>query len=302
MNKSWPTILLKTAKAWNTDNAFKHSAAVSFYTLFSLAPISIIVVSVAGFFLGKEEAGHQFAKQIEALVGPASAELVLKAAEASQSHRDSWIATTLGVLLLLVGATTVFAQLQDSLNDIWNVRAKPSKSGWVVLLLHRLISFAMVLTVGFLLLVSLILTTFLTSALGRFGGTFVDSKIILQGADLLGGLVVITTLFALIFRIMPDVKLGWREVWLGAGLTAVLFTAGRYLIAFYLSHSTVASIYGTAGSLVALLVWIYYSCAILFFGVEFVRMYREAHQFKLVPKSTAVAVREEIVSDSSART
>ena len=295
MKSSWTNVLIKAAKGWNADNVFKHSAAVSFCTLFSLAPITIIAVTVAGLFLGKEEAGNQLTKQVTALVGPASAELITKAAEASQAQHDSWIATTVGIILVVVGATTVFGQLQDSLNAIWGVRTRPSKSGWVVLILHRLVSFAMVVTVGFLLLVSLVLTTFVTSTLGRFSGTFLDSPAVLQVADLLGSLVVITSLFALMFKIMPDVKLKWKEVWLGAALTAVLFTAGRYLIALYLSHSTVASIYGTAGSLVALLIWVYYSCAILFFGVEFIRAHRVLHHHPVQPKETAVLVREEIV-------
>ena len=292
---SWPHVLVKAAKGWNADNVFKHSAAVSFCTLFSLAPITIVAVTVVGFFFGKEEATHQLTQQITALIGPASADLINKAATAAQSRQDSWFATTVGIILVVVGATTVFAQLQDSLNAIWGVRTRPSKSGWPILILHRLISFAMVVTVGFLLLVSLVLTTFLTSTLNRFSGTILDSPAMLQFVDLLGGLVVITSLFALIFKIMPDVKLEWREVGLGAALTAILFTAGRYLIALYLSHSTVASIYGTAGSLVALLMWVYYSCAILFFGVEFIRAHNVLHHHPVRPKETAVLVREEIV-------
>lgn len=295
MKNSWPTVLLKAAKNWNADNVFKHSAAVSFCTLFSIAPITIVAVTVVGFFFGKQEATDQLTRQVAALVGPASADLINKAATAAQSHQDSWFATTVGIVLVVVGATTVFAQLQDSLNAIWGVRTRPSKSGWIVLILHRLVSFAMVVTVGFLLLVSLILTTFLTSTLHRFSGTFLDSPAVLRSVDLFGGLIVITSLFALIFKIMPDVKLEWREVGLGAALTAILFTAGRYLIALYLSHSTVASIYGTAGSLVALLMWVYYSCAILFFGVEFIRAHKVLHHHPVQPKETAVLVREEII-------
>ena len=292
----WAKIFLNAGKAWNADNAFKHSAAVSFYTLFSLAPITIIAVTVAGIFLGRDEAGRQFTAQVTQLVGPASAEMIEAAAKASQTEDNSGIKTALGVGLLIFGAMTVFAQLQDSFNKIWGVRAKPSKSGWIILLMHRLASLAMVLTVGFLLLVSLVLTTMLTSALGHFKTGLLASPALLQAADLIVGGVVITLLFALLFKIMPDVQLRWRDVWVGAGVTAVLFTIGRQLIALYLGHSTVASIYGTAGSLVALLIWIYYSCAILFYGVEFTRAYRLAHHLKVQPKETAVQVREEIVS------
>lgn len=296
--RKWGKIFWNAAKAWKTDNAFKHSAAVSFYTLFSIAPMTIIAVTVAGIFLGREEANRQFTAQVSALVGPASSEMIQKAAEASQAEENSVLKTALGVGLMLFGATTVFAQLQDSLNKIWGVRAKPSKSGMMILLIQRLVSLAMVLTIGFLLLVSLILSTFLTSALGRFESGLLASPALLQAADLVVGFVVITVLFALLFRIMPDVQLRWRDVWLGAAVTAFLFTIGRRLIALYLGHSTVASIYGTAGSLVALLIWVYYSCAILFYGAEFTRAYRESSGFKVEPKASAVQVREEIVPNA----
>ncbi len=286
-------ILIQAAKAWNADNVFKHSAAVSFYTLFSLAPVTIIAVTIAGIFLGRDVASHQLELQMTQLVGQASAKAILSAAEASQAANESPWATAVGVALVLFGATTVFGQLQDSMNDIWGVRARPSKSGWIVLLLHRLISFAMVLTLAFLLLVSLALTTFLSSVTGRFFG---ESPALLKVLDLSGGLVVITTLFMLLFKVMPDVRLRWCDAIYGAAVTAVLFTLGRYGIALYLSHSTVASIYGAAGSLVALLVWVYYSCAILFFGVEFIRSYRHAKRLPVQPKETAVQVREEFVT------
>ncbi|MDB6095218.1 MAG: ribonuclease [Verrucomicrobia bacterium] len=291
----WTKILLNAGKTWASDNAFKHSAAVSFYTLFSIAPITIIAVTITGIFIGKEEAGRQLGAQISQLIGPASAEMIQAAAKAAEVQSESRMATTIGIVLLIVGATTVFGQLQDSLNSIWSVRAKPKRSGWVIMLVQRLVSFAMVLTVGFLLLVSLVLTTALTSALGRFNGGLVDSPALARTADLTVGLLVITVLFALLFKVLPDVKLRWRDVWLGALLTAILFTVGRYLIALYLGHSTVATIYGTAGSLVALLIWVYYSCAILFFGVEFTRAYRLAHELDVEPKDTAVRVREQII-------
>ncbi len=291
----WPKIFWEAAKAWKADNAFKHSAAVSFYTLFSLAPITIIAVTVAGFFLGREAAHQQLTDQLSALVGRASAEMMQKAAEASQQEENSGWKTAVGAGLLLFGATTVFAQLQDSLNKIWGVRAKPSKRGWLILLIQRLVSLAMVFTIGFLLLVSLILTTLLTSFLTRFGSGWSQSAFLVQVTDAVVGLVVITLLFAMLFKIMPDVRLRWRDVGVGALVTAALFTAGRHLIALYLGRSTVASIYGTAGSLVALLLWVYYSCAILFYGAEFTRAYRRQQGLPVSPTTTAVQVREEIV-------
>jgi membrane protein len=292
---SWLKIAWTAAKSWKTDNAFKHAASVSFYTLFSLAPVLVIALSVAALFLGKEAAAKQLQEQVTALVGPASGEMIKSAIEASSTRKESKIATAIGIGLLIFGATTVFAQLQESMNQIWDVRSKPRKHGWLVLIGHRLLSFAMVLTIGFLLLVSLVLTTAITHALGYVRGGALDSPGLMQAADLSVGLVVITILFALLFKVLPDVQLRWRDVAISAVVTAVLFTGGRYLIAFYLSHSTVASVYGAAGSLVALLIWIYYSCAILFYGVEFTRAYRQAHRLRVIPKESAVLVREEIV-------
>jgi membrane protein len=164
-----------------------------------------------------------------------------------------------------------------------------------VLIVRRLLSFAMVLTMGFLLLVSLLLSTWVTSALGYFESSVLASPTLLKIADLAVGGVVITVLFALMFKILPDVRLRWRDVVIGAVVTSVLFTIGRYLIALYLAHSTVVSVYGAAGSLVALLIWVYYSCAILFFGAELTRAYRAAHRLKVIPKENAVLVREELI-------
>jgi membrane protein len=293
----WLRVVVDAAKAWNTDNAFKHSASVSFYTLFSLAPITLIAVGVAGFFFGKDVAAQQFSSQMSQLVGKDSAQLIEKTMEANALGGGSWFKTVLGAFLLIVGATTVFGQLQSSLNDIWGVTAKPSRRGWIVMLVQRLISFAMVLTVGFLLLTSLILTTALTAAVELAKGWFTIAPWILRAADLGVGLAIITILFALLFLIMPDVKIRWRDAWLGAFVTAALFTLGRFLIALYLGHSTIARDYGAAGSLVALLIWIYYSCAILFYGAEFIKAYRSAHGFPIEPKGIAVRVRKEIAAD-----
>jgi membrane protein len=288
---TWIKIVIGAAKAWWADNAFKHSAAVSFYTLFSIAPVTIIAIKVMGIFLGEEVATREFSAQMAALVGPASAEIIHAAAVASKSPAASGFSAALGVCLLLVGATTVFGQLQDSLNDIWGVKAKPRGHGIIVLVVRRLLSFAMVLTIGFLLLVSLVLSTMLTTTLGLIHGRIGTAPLLVKGIDFGATLLVITLLFALLFKVLPDVKLRWRDVWLGALLTSVLFGVGRYLIALYLAHSTVASIYGTAASLVALLIWIYYSCAILFYGVEFTRAQHIARHPAVETKTTAVHIR-----------
>ncbi len=284
-------MFFQAARVWQSDNIFQHSAAVSFYTLFSLAPITIIAVTVAGWFLGQERADRQLLSQLTDLVGPASAHMITDAAQASQTDRHGGWATWAGVILMIVGATSVFGQLQRSFNTIWGVEAHPAKSGWIIWLGHRLVSFAMVLTIGFLLLVSLVLTTLLTSALREFDGSALAAGWRAKVADLTVGLAAISALFALLFKVMPDVRLRWGEVWRGALVTAALLTVGRYAIALYLGHSTIASIYGSAGSLVALLLWVYYSCAILFFGVEWIRADAAGQGRAVVPKETAVLIR-----------
>ena len=291
----WWKIMLDSGKAWNADNAFKHSAAVSFYTLFSLAPITIIAISVAGLFFGHDVATEKFSAQMTELVGAAGAEVIQKAMVANAVVSQGWLPTAIGFGMLILGATTVFGQLQGSLNDIWGVTAKPSRSGWAVMIAQRLISFAMVLTVGFLLLISLVLSTVLTAVVTFAQGGTTLAPALARGADIVIGLAVITVLFALLFKVLPDVRVRWREVWQGAFVTAVLFSAGRFLIALYLGHSAIASSYGAAGSLVALLIWIYYSCAILFFGAEFVRAHRLNLGDPVEPKETAVLVRREII-------
>ncbi len=295
MKRSLKT-LLDAAKNWNRDNVVQYAAAVSFYTLFSIAPITIIAVTVAGVFFGRETATRELEKQMASLVGPASAEMVRSAAQATESTQTSTWSTIAGVGLMLFGATTVFGQLQASFNRIWHVQTKPSRSGWFRLVVQRLLSLTMVVTLGFLLLVSLVVSTAIATLAEHYGNAVFASPHVIKAVDLTVGLGIVTLLFGLLFRVLPDVHLRWRDIWLGAVLTAVLFTIGRFLIALYLGHSTVASIYGTAGSLVALLIWVYYSCAILFFGVEFIRAYRESQGLATEPKETAVLVREEFAS------
>lgn len=288
-------VLIDAGKGWNDDNVFKHSAAVSFYTLFSLAPISIIAVSIAGVVLGRDAAAQQFAAQISELVGKDSAKMIESTIQASQAAHGNWVSTIVGLVVLLVGATSVFGQLQDSLNQIWGVRAEPARSGWMVLLFQRLISFGMVLTIGFLLLVSLMVSTVIQAMMHTANGKLTVPPAVAQAIDLTIALGVITLLFAAFFKFLPDVVLPWRSVWGSSFLTAVLFSGGRYLIALYLGHSNVASVYGAAGSLVALLVWIYYSCAIMFYGVEYLRASHAADGLPVKPKKTAVLVRQELV-------
>jgi membrane protein len=218
----------------------------------------------------------------------------------SQPQRSGWWSTAVGVSILIFGATTVFGQLQDSLNAIWRVTPEPGRNGFVVILLRRLMSFAMVITVGFLLLVSLVVSTALSAAVEYAGQRVTLPAAAAHAVDIGIALVIITVLFALMFKVLPDVKLEWRDVWRGAFLTSALFSIGRLGISTYLGHSSIASSYGAAGSLVALLVWVYYSCAILFFGAEFTRVYCEERGRLIAPKTKAVAVQKKVVKKPGA--
>jgi membrane protein len=293
-------ILIDTGRNWATDNVFKHAAAVSFYTLFSLAPITIIAVSVAGIFFGDAAAQGRLGQEIAQMVGTEAAVVVEKAVEESRPEKSGWLPTFLGLVMLLVGATAVFAQLQESLNAIWCVAAKPSRSGVVVLLIRRLTSLALVLTVGFLLLVSLVLSTAVAAAIEYAEHLIQIPPVLLRTTDVVINLGVITILFMMIFKVLPDVELRWRDVARGAFVTALLFGGGRYAISLYLGHSSVASAYGAAGSLVAVLLWVYYSSLILFFGAEFTRAYVEADGRPAPAKSKAVHVKRVFIEEPEA--
>ncbi len=280
-----------------TDNVFKHAAAVSFYTLFSLAPVIIIAVAVAGTVFGDDAAHGRLSQNLSGVLGSDAASVVEKAVEDSRPETKGWLPTIIGFATLFMGATAVFGQLQDSLNAIWCVEAKPSRSGIVVLVIRRLLSLALVLTVGFLLLVSLVLSTLVTAMI-QFAEHLIDvPPLVLRGVDVITNLAVITALFGMIFKVLPDVVLRWRDVWKGAFLTAILFSGGRFLISYYLGQSTVTSTYGAAGSLVAVLMWVYYSCLLVFFGAEFIRAYLEAAGRSPKVKSTAIRFRRVFVEE-----
>ncbi len=295
--KRWLLILFAAAKSWFEDNAFKHAGAVSFYTLFSVAPITIIAVSLAGVIFGEDAAQGELSAQLAGLIGEDSALVVEKLVADSRPEVSGWMPTVLGVIVLLVGATTVFAQLQNSLNEIWGVVTRPTRNSLVVLLIRRLLSFALVLTIGFLLLVSLMLTTLITVVITYAETIMPMPPAAVRAIDLLLALSVVTVLFTMIFKVLPDVQLRWRDVWMGALITALLFSIGRFLISFYLGRAGIASTYGAAGSLVMLLMWVYYSTLILFFGVEFTRATLKDRGVRVRPKSTAVRIRRELVTE-----
>ncbi len=259
----------KAASAWVDDRAASMGAALSYYTVFSIAPLLLIVIAIAGLVFGVEAAQGAIVEQLQGLLGERAAQAIEEVVRNASRPKDSMVATAIGIALLLLGATTVLAELQDDLNRIWKVpaRNKPKGlSGWVRL---RLLSFGMILGIGFLLLVSLIASAAI-SALGKFWGPlFGDWEVLAHLFDIVLSYGVVTAMFALIYRYMPDVRIEWHDVWIGAAVTALLFTIGKFAIGLYLGKSSVASSFGAAGSLAVLLLWVYYSAQIFLFGAEF---------------------------------
>ncbi len=279
-----------TVTEWLETEPFELAAALSYYTLFSLAPLLIIAISVAGLVFGREAAQDQIVETLKSVVGADSAAAVQAMIEkAGEKPTTGIISTIVGFIVLLFGAGGVVGQLQTSLNKIWQVTAKPNQGIWGFIR-QRFFSFAMVLAIGFLLLVSLVVTAVLTSLSGMLSGLFGDATVIAHLVDISVSFGLITLLFALIYKFVPDVQIQWKDVWVGAALTSVLFTGGKFLIGLYLGSSGVSSAYGAAGSLITVLLWVYYSSLIFFLGAEFTRMYALEYGSGVVPSEHAEPV------------
>ena len=263
--------LLKTTYTqWSNDKSSQLAAALAFYTAISIAPLLVLVIAIVGFFLGEEAAQGQLVSQLRSLMGEQAAQFTEAAIANADRPTTGGIASLLSIAVLLWGSTNVFAQLQNSLNAIWNVEAKPGGGLWTVIR-TRLLSFGMVLGLGFLLLVSLFMSTVLTALTTSFSQVLPGVDWLWQLLNYVISLAVMTLLFGLIFKVLPDIQVAWRDVWIGAALTAVLFTIGQFALGLYLSNQ--GSAYGVAGSLAVFLLWVYYSAQILFFGAEFTQVY-----------------------------
>jgi membrane protein len=292
------SLFLAAGGVWLERNAFIHAGSLAFYTLFSMAPVVIIVVSIAGVVFGAEAARGQIAGTLTEFIGPDAALTVQAAVARSRPDVAGLWPTLTGIVALLIGGTTVFAQMQISLNRIWGVAARPSRSGLLIFLRSRLLSLTIILGIGFILLVSLLVNVGLRAAM-RSADRWIPSPSFLLGtAELVLSLLLITVLFAVIFKVLPDAVIDWQDVWAGAGITAALFVGGRYLIAFYLTYTAPASTFGAAGSLVLILLWVYYSSLILFFGAAFTKARVLASGKRVVPRGLAVRIREEILEDA----
>jgi membrane protein len=263
----------ETIAQWTEDKVSTMAAALSYYALFSLAPLLLIVVAVAGLVFGAKAAEGELYSQIASLIGGDGAAAVQSLmVSMNQQKSGGIVATLVGLLTLVFGATGVFAQLQDSLNTIWKAKS-PTTNGLLDYLRVRFLSFSMVLGICFLLLVSLILSAALSTLGAYLGGFFPGWVVLGHLIDNATSIVGITLLFAMIFKVLPDTSVAWRDVWLGALVTSFLFTVGKFAIGFYLGRASVASSYGAAGSVVIVLVWVYYSALIMYFGAEFTHVY-----------------------------
>jgi membrane protein len=285
------TSLLNVGKStitqWIEDEPFQLAAALSYYTLFSLAPLMIIVITIAGFAFGREAAQNQIVETIQGLIGEDSAKAIQDMIQnASNKPKTGIISTVLGVIVLIVGAGGVVGQLQTSLNTIWGVAPKPGQ-GVGGFIRQRFISFSMILAIGFLLLVSLVVSAVLTGLTQWMGSLFGGTAVLAHVLDLLVSFVFVTALFAIIYKFLPDVRIEWRDVWIGAALTSFLFTIGKFLIGLYLGSSGVTSTYGAAGSLITVLLWVYYSSLIFFLGAEFTQVYATQYGSGVVPAENA---------------
>jgi membrane protein len=276
------SLLGDTCVAWYEDRAPRLGAALAYYTVFALAPGLILIIAMAGLLLGKEAAQGQIISQVQDLAGEAGAQAVRAAIESARNAEGSLLASSLGAVTLLFGLWGVFGELQDALNTIWGVTTRPGR-GVVDIIRERFWSFTMVVGIGFLLLVSLAVSAWLAAVGMFFSGLLPLPTAMMETTNALLSFVVITFMFAVIYKLLPDVKIAWRNVWTGAAVTAVLFTIGKTLIGLYLGRSTVASVYGAAGSLIVILLWVYYSAQIVFFGAEFTKVY--ARRFAAVGAS-----------------
>jgi len=270
--------LFRTAAVnWVRDYAQSMGAALAFYTMFSIAPLLLIVISVAGIVFGEEAARGEIYEQLQGLLGTPGALAVQGLLESVSKSGESVVATFFGVALLFIGATSVFAELQDAFDRIWRAPPRPGTSGLWNIVRVRLLSFGMILGIGFLLMVSLVFSAGMAALSARWEPLFAGWERVAYATDVAISIVLATAVFAMIYKTMPRVRIDWKDVWVGAAATSLLFLAGKFLIGVYIGRSDISSGFGAAASLVVVLLWVYYSAQIFLFGVEFTRAY--SHRF-----------------------
>lgn len=280
-----------TVKGFSSDKVLRLSAALAYYAIFSLGPLLFIVITLAGFAFGEEAVRGRVQHELQSYIGEQSAKTIESMMAAPKSGKNV-VVTILGIVALLIGATGLFGQLQDALNTIWEVKAKPGHS-LAGFLRQRFLSLAMILGVCFLLLISMVVTTTVESITASAAHGMTLPEAMTNILSIVISFVVVTLLFAMIFKLLPDVRMPWSTVWVGAIGTALLFTGGRYLLSLYLGKQASSSNYGAAGSVAVILLWVYYSSVILFFGAEFTKVFAAEKGIKVVPKSFAEPVSQQ---------
>jgi membrane protein len=267
----------KAVSAWIDDFAPSMGAAISYYTAFSMAPLLIIVIAIAGALFGREAVQGQIAAELSSLIGPQGAQLIQTVLSAASDSDKGLVASLISGVVLLIGATSVFAELQSDLDRIWHVPPTQKPSGLWAVLRARIVSFGLILGLAFLLIVSLTVSA-ATAALGSIDSSILPGgELLVQGLNLVVSLAITTVLFAMIFKLMPSAHIAWRDVWIGAAVTAILFEVGKFLIGLYLGKSSFAESFAAAGSLVVVLAWVYYAACIFLLGAEFTKAYADAH-------------------------
>ena len=288
--KKFFNILKGTASAFNEDNCIKLAASLSYYTIFSIGPLLIIIISLSAMFYGREAVQGRLYGQISGLIGSDAALQIQEIIKKSQHANKSFIGTVVGTVVLVIGATGIFTEIQDSINYIWSLRAKP-KRGIIKFFINRLLSFSLIVSLGFLLLVSLVFSALLDLLSDRLTLYFPDTTVyIFYVLNLVIILVIISVLFAIIFKVLPDGKIKWKDAFIGAGFTAILFIIGKAGIGYYLGKSNLGATYGTAASVIIILTWVYYTSIILYFGAEFTKVYALEYGGGIVPDETAVFI------------
>lgn len=292
LSNRWVSLIKQTVTEWMEDGALGLSAAMAYYSVFSIAPLLIICISIAGLVLGPDAVRGQLDEQLSGYIGKEAAVAVQSMVQGAAKPAQGWMGAAVGFVVLLVGATGVFGQLQDALNTIWDVKVT-RRSGVMAFLHERLLSFGMVLVFGFLLLVSLLLSAVI-AALNKYLNSYLGMPAeVWAAATLLASMLLQAVLFATIFKFLPDIHIRWRDVWVGSAVTAALFETGKFGLGFYLGRESTASSYGAAASVILLLLWVYYASCILLFGAEFTQVYSRARGHGTQPARNAELISEE---------
>ncbi|MEP6466794.1 MAG: YihY/virulence factor BrkB family protein [Parafilimonas sp.] len=292
-------VLKESFKGFSNDNVTKLSGSLAYYTVFSMGPLLVVIISLCSIFLGRDAAEGKIFNQLNSFVGKDTAmqlqEIIKNASIGGKGH----VAAVIGIITLLIGATTVFGDIQDSINRIWGLKPKPKK-GWLKMLRNRFLSFSVIASLGFLLLVSLGISAIIEALMGRFQSMYPGvAVIVVYIINILLTLGITTLIFGVIFKVLPDARIKWRDILAGAITTAVLFMAGKFGISFYISKAHVGTTYGAAGSLVILLLWVYYSAIILYFGAEFTKAYTIKYGSQIHPNDYAVTTKQVEVETGS---